>query len=352
MIIHHRARSARARSRWSGRPATRSALLAATAALLLLATGCSNGSPETPPTGNEGGSSKGRHLALIQGVAGDEFYISMTCGAKAAAEAAGATLDVQGPSKFVSQLQIPIVDQVVAKRPDAVLVAPTDTQALIDPLKRMQQAGIKVVEVDTHVDDKSVGVSEIASDNRGGGVAAAKQVAKLVGGKGSVLVVSVQPGVSTTDARVRGFEAEIKANYPGIKYLGVQYSEDEPTKAAQIVQSTLRSHPDLAGVFATNLLSAEGAATGLQAARNTRVKIVGFDAGPKQVHDLKRGIVHALVAQKPFLIGQLGVEQALSALDGKPVKPKIATDFTVVTKDNLDDPEVSKYLYKPTCSAP
>ena len=79
------------------------------------------------------------------------------------------------------------------------------------------------------------------------------------------------------------------------------------------------------------------------------MKIVGFDAGPKQVDDLKSGVVQALIAQKPAEIGADGVDQAMNALDGKSVTKKIGTGFVVVTKTNMNDPNVSKFLYKSSC---
>ncbi len=324
----------------------RKALMVGVAALLLVAAGCGSSNKSTGASSGRG--SKTYKLTLIQGVKGDEFYISMACGAQEAAKAAGATLDVTGPDKFDATLQAPVIDAVIAKKPDAVLVAPNDVSASIAPLTQMKQAGIKVVEVDTHVDDPSISVSKIASDNLGGGKEAAKALATLTGGKGSVLVINVKPGISTTDQRQKGFEEEIK-NTPGLKYLGAQFNQDEPAKAAAIVTATLAAHKDLAGIFATNLFAAEGAATGLRNAGAKNVKIVGFDAGPKQVEDLKSGIVQALVAQKPLEIGRLGVEQAIHALKGEPVQPTIQTGFVVATKDNLDNPDVSKFLYKSSC---
>jgi ribose transport system substrate-binding protein len=320
------------------------AFLAGVVGLLLLLSGC--GSDQS----GGGGGAKTYKLTLVQGVKGDEFYISMACGAQAAAKAGGATLDVTGPDKFDATLQAPVINAVIAKKPDAVLVAPNDVSASIPPLTQMKQAGIKVVEVDTHVNDPSISVSKIASDNLGGGKEAAKALAGLLGSKsGSVMVINVKPGISTTDQRQQGFEEEIKS-HSNLKYIGTQFNQDEPAKAASIVTATLAAHKDLLGIFATNLFAAEGAATGLRNAGNKNVKIVGFDAGPKQVEDLRSGVIQALVAQKPLEIGQLGVEQALHALKGEPVQGQIQTGFVVATKDNVDDPDVSKFLYKSSCT--
>ena len=190
-------------------------------------------------------------------------------------------------------------------------------------------------------------VSQIASDNLEGGRTAGETLLELIGGKGKVLVVNVKPGISTTDQRGQGFEEAVEGK-PGVEYLGQEYSQDDPAIAAQIVTSTLSKHPDLKGIFATNLFSAEGAASGLrQAGKLGDVKIVGFDAGPKQVKDLEDGLVQALIAQKPADIGRQGVEQAYKALEGEETTPEIGTDFEVITKDNLA--EMQDVLYKPSC---
>ena len=304
---------------------------------------------------DEGGATGGAEqqqysLTLIQGVKGDQFYVTMECGAREAAQAAGATLEVAAPDEFDAALQTPVVNAVVAKKPDAILVAPTDTQAMIPPLTQAKAAGIKLVFVDTTTENGAeLAESEIASDNEEGGREAARTLAELTGGKGSVLVINVKPGISTTDARAKGFEEEIKKT-PGLKYIGQEYSNDKPETAAAKTTAALAAHPDLVGILGTNLFSAEGAATGLRSAGATeKVKIVGFDAGPKQVEDLEQGIVQALIAQKPADIGKAGVEQAIAALKGEPTQKKIGTGFVVVTKENMNNPDVEPFLYKSSC---
>jgi ribose transport system substrate-binding protein len=317
-------------------------------ALALAGAAC--GGNDNESTGGGGGGQKQYKLTLVQGVKGDQFYITMECGAREAAQRLGATLDVAAPDEFDASLQTPVLNAVVAKKPDAIMIAPTDTQAMIPPLTQAKDAGIKLVFVDTTTENADqLAESQIASDNEEGGREAARTLAKLTGGKGSVLVINVKPGISTTDARAKGFEEEIK-NSPGLKYIGVEYSNDKPEQAAAKTTAALAAHKDLVGIFGTNLFSAEGAATGLQSAGATeKVKIVGFDAGPKQVEDLEQGIVQALIAQKPAEIGKDGVEQAIAALKGDPVQKQIGTGFVVVTKDNMNDAGVKEFLYKDKC---
>ena len=160
--------------------------------------------------------------------------------------------------------------------------------------------------------------------------------------------MSVDPGISTTDARVKGFEDAVKAD-PKFTYLSVQYSHNDPATAANLMGSALQKDPDIVGVFAANLFSAEGTATGVrQANKGDQVKVVSFDAGPNQVKALKEGTVQALVAQQPELIGQYGVDMAVAALDGGTVTPKVQTGFTIITKDNVDG-DGAAAIYKSSC---
>lgn len=325
--------------------------VAAFAAGLLLVTACGKGTSTGTSNSTAGGVS-GKKFVLMVGVKGDPFYISMECGAQTKAKELGVTLQVQGPDKFDATLQNPLIDAVAASKPAALLVAPNDVKASASPLKRIQTAGTKVVLVDTIVDDTSIGVSRIATDNKLGGTKAAEALNQLLGGaKGKVLVISTDPGVSSVDARIAGFEEAVKTKYTNFTLASAaQYSHNSPQEAAKIVQAELQRNPDLVGVFATNLFSAQGTATGVRASgKGSQVKVVGFDAGPDQIKQLQAGDVQALVAQKPYDIGVQGVEQAANAVEGKSVTAKIDTESLIVTKDNLNDPAVNKYIYKDKC---
>ncbi len=298
--------------------------------------------------GESGSSGEGPTIAFVQGVAGDEFYISMQCGIEEAAQEAGATVEVQGPEAFDPTLQKPIVDSVVASQPDALLVAPTDVSAMEAPLQAAADAGIEVVLVDTTVEDPSFAVSAISSDNEGGGKAAFDAIKQLNPDGGKVLVISTDPGVSTVDARIKGFEDAANAD-SAFEYLGVQYSRNEPARAAQVVTAALQKDPDIVGVFATNLFASEGTATGIQqAGKQDEVDIVGFDAGPAQVEQLKQGTVQALIAQQPAEIGTDGVEQAIKAINGEETEEMIQTGFTILTQDNIDGDGASA-VYQSSC---
>ncbi|MDQ3653569.1 MAG: ABC transporter substrate-binding protein [Chloroflexota bacterium] len=290
-------------------------------------------------------------IVLIQGVTGDNFYISMACGAQAAADELGATLEVQGPERFDATLQAPLLSAVVQSAPDAILIAPNDRTAMIGPIQEAIDAGIAVVTVDTSI-ESDIAIANIASDNVEGGRIAARALAELIGETGKVFVINVQPGVSTTDQRADGFFEEL-ANYPDIVDLGQEYSNNDPTQAASLLSAKLQSDPDLAGVFGTNLFSAQGAAVAIeQAGLQGTIKVVSFDAGPTQVEQLESGTVDALIAQHPYDIGWTGVQLAVEYLntEAPPAETAITTGYSIVTLETIDDPEISRYLYVADCS--
>jgi len=294
-------------------------------------------------------------IALIPGLTADGFYVTMHKGAEAAAKAVGAKLIYQGAAEWNVSLQVPVLEAVIAKAPKAILIAPTDKQQLIQPLKKANDAGISVICVDTFIGngvfqtgagDADFPIAYVASDNVLGGRMAARALAKAIGEKGKVYVSNVKPGVSTTDQREEGFKDEMK-NYSGISVLETQFNDDDANKAAAQFQAVLGRTPDLAGVFGANLFSAGGTANGAKQAGVTgKVKLAGFDAPESIVPQLKDGTFELTIAQHPAEIGYFGFMSAYAHVTGNPVPTAIGTGFTVMTGANIDDPNVSKYLYK------
>jgi len=293
-------------------------------------------------------------IALVPGLTTDAFYITMHKGAEAAAKALGDTLIFQGASTWNVVQQVPVLDAVIARHPDAILIAPTDKVQLVQPLKKAIDAGIKVITVDTFIGtgkyqtgagDADFPLSYVASDNILGGQIAARALAKAIGDKGKVYVSNVVAGVSTTDQREEGFKEELKS-HPGITVLETQFNDDDANKAAAQLQSVLARNPDLAGVFGANLFSALGASNGVkQAGAIGKVKVAAFDAPKSIVDQLKNGQVDLAIAQHPAEIGYFGVVAAHAVLNGQSIPTSIGTGFTVMTKDNIDDPLINQFLY-------
>jgi ribose transport system substrate-binding protein len=292
-------------------------------------------------------------IALVPGLTADGFYVTMHHGAQAAAKAVGAELVYQ--AEWNVSLQVPVLDAVIAKKPDAIMIAPTDKVQLIAPLKKAHDAGIPIICVDTFIGtgvfqtgsgDADFPISYVASDNVLGGRMAARALAEAIGEKGKVYVSNVKPGISTTDQREEGFKDEMK-KYPGVQVLETQFNDDDANKAAAQVQAVFGRVPDLAGVFGANLFSASGTANGVtQAGQAGKIKIAGFDAPESIVPQLKDGTFTLTIAQHPAEIGYFGYIAAFAHVTDNPVPALIGTGFTVMTAANIDDPKVSRFLYK------
>jgi ribose transport system substrate-binding protein len=338
----------------SRKPGQYTATVVSGVAVIALVAAAASACGSSGNSGGGGGSSaaKQKSLELIVGTKNDNFYVTMECGAKAEAAKLGAKLTVNGPADFTIPEQKPLIDAVVTTKPDALLVAPTDSSALDPDLQQVQSNGTKVVFVDTSSSNTALGITRITSNNAQGGQLAADELAKQIGDKGTVSVISVKKGTSTTDARVQGFQQEMQTKHPNIKLLPVHYDDqDSPTVAAADIQGDITAHPDLAGVFAANVVTAQGAATGVKSSgKSGKVKVATFDADPQQMQMLSSGTIQLAIAQAPALEGKDAVDQAMNALTGKTVTKNILTPLVAITQQNMNDPNVKPYVYVANCS--
>lgn len=294
-------------------------------------------------------------IALVPGLTTDAFYITMQKGAQAAADALGVELVFQGAPDFNPVTQVPVLDAVIARAPDAILIAPTDTTQLVEPLKKADAAGIPVITVDTFIGngkyqtgagDADFPLAYIASDNVLGGKMAARALAAAIGGEGKVFVSNVKPGISTTDQREEGFKQAMAEEFPNITVLETQFNDNDANKAASQLQGVFAREPELKGVFGANLFSALGAGTGVQqAGQSGKIKVVAFDAPGSIVDNIKSGLVDVAIAQHPAEIGYYGVMSAYAHLTGQSIPVNVGTGFTVMDASNIDKPEIAKYIY-------
>ena len=288
-------------------------------------------------------------ITYVQGVTGNPFYTSVACGGAEAAKKLGIKFDSQGPQQYQPALQMRVLDAVIASRPDGILFTADDPVALTPTLLQAKAMGIKIMSIDGDVKDMSVAVANLQSNNTEGGRLAGQRLAALIGDKGEVMALMNSPAANVAQQRLMGFQEEI-AKHPNITFLGVQYSNNQTAKAASIITSTVAAHPDLAGVFTITTNNTEGAATGIrEAQREGKIKIVGFDTSDPIVQDIRTGIVSADVVQFPYGIGMEAVAMMHDAIAGKPVERQVQTPFVIATPENVDTPEVQKFIYKTHC---
>ncbi len=323
------------------------ALAAVIAGAAIIVAGC--GGDDDGSASSGGGQGEKKSIVYVPGLTGNPFYSTVACGAKSVAGKHNVDFSVQGAPEWNVAKQTNIVNALITKKPDAIMISHNDPKAMIVPLKRAEAAGIKIMTIDGDLADTSIAVSNIQSDNLEGGRLAGERMAELIGGKGTVVAIDNDPGFPISEARVQGFKEAI-AKHPGIKYLGVKYSHNEVAEAANIVSTTAGSNPDLVGVYAAETNNTEGSITGVrEAQKEGKIKIVGYDTSDPIVEALRAGKVHGLIVQYPFGEGQKGIETLVKAIDGGKVQREQKAPFVVATPENVDDPKVQQYIYKLDC---
>lgn len=290
-------------------------------------------------------------VVFVAGQVGIPFYTSVQCGAQDAAKKFNINLKWTGSTDWDINKEMPFINAALQLKPKAIIFSPTDSTALVPIAKNMTKQGIFPLTVDAPL-AKPVDVANFQSNHFQGGVAAAKAMLQLTGGKGEYVDVDLKPGLPDIGARTRGFVTTMKAK--GAKVLPVLYPGTDSSKSAQEVAADLRAHTDIAGVYVTHSAAAQGASAAIKAAHlQGKVKLVAFDADPQQIVDLKRGVYDALIVQEPYQMGFQSVKLAGQLARGqiKPsqVKEEHLLPFFVVTRKNVNNPTVKQFFYKSSC---
>jgi ribose transport system substrate-binding protein len=311
--------------------------------------------PEQPATEApaQPAPTQGYKIGFLAGVQ-DPFYFTMERGARQAAADLGVELVVQIPDNWNATVQTPMLDAMVARGDlDFLFLAPVDKEAMIAPLQKASDSGLPMITVDTFIGDGDYvngpvkfPLSFIASDNKEGGVIACEALVEAIGGKGKIYIQNVKPGISSTDAREEGCKEAI-ARHPEVTLVGVDYNDDDPTKAQAQVEAMLQKEADLGGIFGTNVFSAQGAG---QVVANKglsgKVKVVAFDATETAIEMLKANTVDMVIAQKPGDMGYMAVLMAMAYLNGVTSIPaNMPTGYAVITRDNMTDPNITQFFY-------
>ena len=294
-------------------------------------------------------------IGFLPGVV-DPFYQVMQLGVEASAAALGVEVVTQIPPTWGVEVQTPILDAMIARGDlDYLIIAPTDKDQMIGPLETALAAGIKVITVDTFLGDGdyvngpvTFPISYIGSDNVEGGRISARGLAEAIGGEGKVYINSTNPNVSSVEGRAIGFNEVMANEYPDIEVIGLDFNLDSMDTATQQTAAVLQREPDLAGVFGTNVFSAQGAGTAVvNAGLGGEVQVVAYDAPQFAIEMLRAGTVSLVLAQKPFDMGYLAVQFAVADAAGVTSLPKrVQTGFAIITIDNVDDPEIARFIYQ------
>src|SRR5215207_1114838 len=282
---------------------TRATMLLAVLLLAVLATalaaGCQRG-------GGEGG---GARIGLSVSTLNNPFFVTLRDGAQSAADEAGAELIVSDAQNDTAQQQDDI-QNFVTQQVNAILVNPVDSDAVVPAIEAANQANIPVIALDRGASGGELATT-IASDNVQGGNLAGEELIRLVG-SGSVAQSAVEVVASQS------------ANF-------------DRAEGLNVAENILQANPDIAGIFAQNDEMALGAVQALGDSAGSDVKVVGFDATEDGLSAIQDGTMNATVAQQPAEIGSLGVENAISVINGESVEENIPVEVQLVTPENVSE---------------
>jgi ribose transport system substrate-binding protein len=306
--------------------------------------GC--GGEKAPEGGADSASAGGKKytIAVLPKGVGHQFWLTVRSGAEAAGKDLNANIVWNGPDKETEiAKQINIVQDMISRKVDAIVMAACDENALIDVVNQAMDAKIPVITFDSGVKSDRP-LSFVATDNVAAAKLAADKLAELIGGKGEVGIIPIVPGAATSEMREQGFK-DGATKHPDMKIVSVLPCDSDAAKAMSVTEDMMTAHPELAGIFAESEPGAVGAAQAVEAANKAgKIKIVGFDASGEEINALERGTIQALVVQNPFKMGYDGVKAAIDAIEGRPVEKRIDTGVTIITKENLNTPEVQKLI--------
>jgi ribose transport system substrate-binding protein len=291
-------------------------------------------------------ATEGTYIAVISMGYQHEYWQAVKLGTENAAKELGIRTTYEAPpSEDMVDLQINMVENAIQTKPDALLLAPLDAEALVPYIQKAVDAGIPVVLFDAGANTNAYS-SLVATNNMNAGAIAAQHMIEELNDEGTVGLIVHSATDQSAMKRRDGFLEYMAANSK-IEILPPVYSGGDHEESANLMVDMLRANPGLDGVYATNEGSAVGAGIGAKEAGMVgKVTIIGFDSGAQQIAFLKDGTIRGFVSQDPVQIGYLGIMTAFDILQGKEVEKEIDTGAVFVDMSNLNDEHVQQIIYQ------
>lgn len=288
-------------------------------------------------------------IAVIVKTTNSNFWQNVNKGASAAIEGQTEhTMTFNGPaSESAVADQVNLVENAINRGVSAIVLAPSDPDALTPVVKRAYESGIPVAIIDSALGDSAKGTYQafLSTDNKAAGETAAKLMIDSVGQTGKVAVMSYVAGVGSEIGRVGGFIDYLKANSK-LEVVGPFYSQSQMAMALNQTTDILAANSDLVGIYGANEPTAVGMGRALvQAGKAGSLTAIGFDGNADLQAFVRDGTLKATAVQGSFQMGELGVQAMLDILDGKTVEPFIDTGVVMVTKENIDSDVAKNVLY-------
>ena len=286
------------------------------------------------------------YFAIISKGWQHQFWQAVKTGAYKASKEYDVEITFEGPEgDFAVDQQIKMVEGAMEKKPDAIILAATDSEKLLPTLNKLQDKNIPIIAFDSGVEGE-LPLTTVATDNWSAAALAADKLAEAIGKKGEVAVICHDDYSITGIFRRDGFTERIEAQYPDIQVVAIEYGSGDHTISSDLVTKIIEQYPNLKGIFATNEGSAIGLINSVIINKKERdIVIVGFDAGAQQKEAIRQGIMLGAVSQDPVMIGYKAVEAAYLNYTGKTLAKHIYTDYIWYDTTNVDNEELEVILY-------
>ncbi len=302
--------------------------------VFLLLSGCQRGEKK---------DAEGPLVALVMKTLNNPFFIDMQRGAEDAAKKLDVTLLVQAAEREVDvEKQMQIIENLIQRGSDVLCITPSGSKEIIPAIVKANKADIPVLILDTRVDSISLIeaggkiITFIGSDNFDGGRIAGEYIVNSLDGKGVVAILEGIPGHETGDARMSGFHTALEGK-KGIKIVTSQTANWERDQGFNVFQNIMQSYPSVQALFACNDMMALGAVEAITAAGKTgQIIVVGFDAIGDAREAIRTGKMDGSIAQHPYDMGRLAIENAKKVFDGKTIPSYIPVNIDLITKENLE----------------
>ncbi len=269
------------------------------------------------------------------------FWQSIHKGAEDAANEAGAKIYWNGPEREGDRdKQIQIIEDFLIQKVSGIVLAPLDSKAIVPAVEKIRSHNIPCIIIDSGIDTDKYD-SFVATDNYQGGVIAAKRMGEILEGKGHIIVIKYATGSASTTKRENGFIETIEKEFPQIKIIDSKYGQDTVETALVTTEDLLTKNTEIDGLFACNESTTTGALRALEShGLAGKVKMIGFDSSKVLIDALNAGTIDSLVVQNPYKMGYQGVKTCIAKLNGEDVPRLIDTGVALVTKENLNTPDI------------
>lgn len=274
-------------------------------------------------------------IGLSMNTQTNPFFVDVKDGVQKAADEKGITLFVTDAQDDPS-IQMKDIENLITKKPDAIIIDPTDSDAIEAAVELCNEAGIPVFTMDRESNGGEV-ISHIGYDAIKSGKIAGDYIVEQLKGKGKIVELQGIMGTNVAQDRSKGFNEVISKN-PDIEIIATQVADFDRAKAMSVMENILQANPEIDAIYAANDEMLLGALEAIEAAgRTDEIIKIGCDAIDDTLEVIKSGKVEATIAEPPFFLGKAILNAAYDHLEGKEIEAYIILDNKLVTIDNVDD---------------